>query len=364
MPGRSLTTTVVGVAVVVNFGLLTHVTTTVVGTIVVVNFIPLTHVTTSDGAVNFDPLTHVTTSGGAVNFDPLTHVTTSGGAVNFDPLTHVATSGGAVYFDPLTHVTTSGGAVNFDPLTHVATSEGAVNFDSLTHVATSDGAVNFDPLTHVTTSEGAVNFDLLTHVTTSEGAVNFDLLTHVTAAVVDAVVTLPRRLFVVYGSEGRPISVRVLVYQRGCGVGCNAVVTPVIEGLHRYRGYLGGVVEILLGRGLCSLPHHVGNIWAEGLHCENIVIILQPGAIIFTVVPIMNGHPWDQAKVSLHAMWPLIRERRLPSMSNIALHLLKYIFVNPSRLWILVRYENMQQLFLTMLEQNVIAKSVMIINFK
>ena len=98
---------------------------------------------------------------------------------------------------------------------------------------------------------------------------DFDPLTHVTAAVVDAVVTLARRLVVVYGSKGRPVGVRVLVYQRCRGVGCDPVVTPVIEGLHRYGGYLGGVVEILLGRGLCSLAHHVGDVRTEGLHCEN-----------------------------------------------------------------------------------------------
>ena len=25
-----------------------------------------------------------------------------------------------------------------------------------------------------------------------------------------------------------------------------------------------------------------------------------------TVVPVMNGHPWDQAKVSVHDRWPLV----------------------------------------------------------
>ena len=29
--------------------------------------------------------------------------------------------------------------------------------------------------------------------------------------------------------------------------------------------------------------------------------------IICTVVPVMNGHPRDQAKVSVHCRWPLIR---------------------------------------------------------
>ena len=28
-----------------------------------------------------------------------------------------------------------------------------------------------------------------------------------------------------------------------------------------------------------------------------------------TVVPAMDGHPWDQAKVSVHDRWPLIRGR-------------------------------------------------------
>ena len=27
----------------------------------------------------------------------------------------------------------------------------------------------------------------------------------------------------------------------------------------------------------------------------------------YTVVPVMNGHPRDQAKVSVHCRWPLIR---------------------------------------------------------
>ena len=28
---------------------------------------------------------------------------------------------------------------------------------------------------------------------------------------------------------------------------------------------------------------------------------------IYTVAPVMNGHPRDQAKVSVHCRWPLIR---------------------------------------------------------
>ena len=28
---------------------------------------------------------------------------------------------------------------------------------------------------------------------------------------------------------------------------------------------------------------------------------------VFTVVPAMGGHPWEQAKVSVHDRWPLIR---------------------------------------------------------
>ena len=31
------------------------------------------------------------------------------------------------------------------------------------------------------------------------------------------------------------------------------------------------------------------------------------GAVVHTVVPVMNGHPRDQAKVSVHCRWPLIR---------------------------------------------------------
>ena len=30
-------------------------------------------------------------------------------------------------------------------------------------------------------------------------------------------------------------------------------------------------------------------------------------AVVSTVVPVMNGHPRDQAKVSVHCRWPLIR---------------------------------------------------------
>ena len=26
----------------------------------------------------------------------------------------------------------------------------------------------------------------------------------------------------------------------------------------------------------------------------------------YTVIPVMNGHPWDQAKVSVHCRWPLV----------------------------------------------------------
>ena len=29
--------------------------------------------------------------------------------------------------------------------------------------------------------------------------------------------------------------------------------------------------------------------------------------ILYTVVPVMNGHPRDQAKVSVHCRWPPIR---------------------------------------------------------
>ena len=35
--------------------------------------------------------------------------------------------------------------------------------------------------------------------------------------------------------------------------------------------------------------------------CDSVVIVS------CTVVPVMNGHPWDQAKVSVHCRWPLIR---------------------------------------------------------
>ena len=27
---------------------------------------------------------------------------------------------------------------------------------------------------------------------------------------------------------------------------------------------------------------------------------------VYTVVPVMNGHPRDQAKVSVHCRWPLV----------------------------------------------------------
>ena len=29
-------------------------------------------------------------------------------------------------------------------------------------------------------------------------------------------------------------------------------------------------------------------------------------SVLYTVVPVMNGHPLDQAKVSVHDMWPLV----------------------------------------------------------
>ena len=35
--------------------------------------------------------------------------------------------------------------------------------------------------------------------------------------------------------------------------------------------------------------------------------LLNPLVYLHTVVPVMNGHPRDQAKVSVHCRWPLIR---------------------------------------------------------
>ena len=48
----------------------------------------------------------------------------------------------------------------------------------------------------------------------------------------------------------------------------------------------------------------------------------------YTVVPVMNGHPRDQAKVSVHCRWPLIRgmdghvemSRDISKIENVAVH--------------------------------------------
>ena len=37
------------------------------------------------------------------------------------------------------------------------------------------------------------------------------------------------------------------------------------------------------------------------------IAILKKMTLACTVVPVMNGHPRDQAKVSVHCRWPLIR---------------------------------------------------------
>ena len=96
-----------------------------------------------------------------------------------------------------------------------------------------------------------------------------NLLTHVTTAVVNTIVAFAQPLVVVYGSEGRSVRVLGLVDERGGGIGRDSVITAVVEGLHGYRGYLWGVVEILLGRRLGCLPHHVGYVRAEGFHCKD-----------------------------------------------------------------------------------------------
>ena len=38
-----------------------------------------------------------------------------------------------------------------------------------------------------------------------------------------------------------------------------------------------------------------------------------------TVVPVMNGHPRDQAKVSVHCRWPLIRGNLTPKAGTTVL---------------------------------------------
>ena len=44
------------------------------------------------------------------------------------------------------------------------------------------------------------------------------------------------------------------------------------------------------------------------IYCLNMCKITDLFRIsIYTVVPVMNGHPRDQAKVSVHCRWPLIR---------------------------------------------------------
>ena len=37
------------------------------------------------------------------------------------------------------------------------------------------------------------------------------------------------------------------------------------------------------------------------------LLLVEHDAFANTVVPVMNGHPRDQAKVSVHCRWPLIR---------------------------------------------------------
>ena len=40
---------------------------------------------------------------------------------------------------------------------------------------------------------------------------------------------------------------------------------------------------------------------------KNTPVLAQRWAVWSSVVPVMNGHPRDQAKVSVHCRWPLIR---------------------------------------------------------
>ena len=37
-----------------------------------------------------------------------------------------------------------------------------------------------------------------------------------------------------------------------------------------------------------------------------IIASVAAGVVVTTVVPVMNGHPGDQAKVSVHCRWPLV----------------------------------------------------------
>ena len=50
------------------------------------------------------------------------------------------------------------------------------------------------------------------------------------------------------------------------------------------------------------------SIWLRFVHISSKGFLPQGGFLPHvTLVPVMNGHPRDQAKVSVHCRWPLIR---------------------------------------------------------
>ena len=54
-----------------------------------------------------------------------------------------------------------------------------------------------------------------------------------------------------------------------------------------------------------------------------------------TVVPVMNGHPRDQAKVSVHCRWPLIRGTAGQAGTPNIIHLSSYVLLSPPAVFIL-----------------------------
>ena len=90
----------------------------------------------------------------------------------------------------------------------------------------------------------------------------------------------------------------------GCGGGRHVVVKTIIYiiiivlGSSNYVGHACLTPDV--GWHTIMIPASTGTnvVSAERMH---------PVMIRISVVPVMNGHPRDQAKVSVHCRWPLIR---------------------------------------------------------
>ena len=57
------------------------------------------------------------------------------------------------------------------------------------------------------------------------------------------------------------------------------------------------------------VPNSGGGLWWFAVVCGGLRwFVVDCGGLSFshTVVPVMNGHPRDQAKVSVHCRWPLV----------------------------------------------------------